>query len=74
VACNVSSERFRRFRPPPSSGSKSKLSLPPASVGFLLGLLFDPEDGGTIFWLTSGSLRTTRRYNPDDYTLHKEKV
>jgi hypothetical protein len=26
-----------------------EISLPPASVGFLLGLIFEPEDGGDIF-------------------------
>jgi hypothetical protein len=29
-------------------GETSKLSLLPASAGFLLGLLFDPEDGGNV--------------------------
>jgi hypothetical protein len=36
--------------------------LVPASVGFLLGLLFDPE--------ALGFLRTTQQYNPEDHTLH----
>jgi hypothetical protein len=37
---------FRVKISPPSSGLKSKHSLPPVSAGFLLGSLFDPEDGG----------------------------
>jgi hypothetical protein len=36
-----------------------KLSLPPASAGFLFELLLDPEDGGDIF------LRNTLCHNPD---------
>jgi hypothetical protein len=40
---------------PPSSASKNKLSYKPAwkqvssKAGFLLGLFFDPEDGGDMF-------------------------
>jgi hypothetical protein len=35
-------------------------------VGFLLGLFFDHEDGGDMF-------RTTRRYIPEDGTLHNHR-
>jgi hypothetical protein len=54
---------FRRNISPPSSGSTSKpskLSLPPSSTGFLLGLLFDLEDGGDIFPL---NVRLSLNYN-----------
>jgi hypothetical protein len=37
---------------PPSSGKEirsSGLRLQPASAGFLLGIHFDPEDGGDMF-------------------------
>jgi hypothetical protein len=48
---------LRRTISPPSSGSKNKLSKKPAELllvisvhpSFLLGLFFDPEDGGDIF-------------------------
>jgi hypothetical protein len=39
---------FQRNMSPPSSESKNKPSLPPVS-GFLLRLLFDPEEGRDIF-------------------------
>jgi hypothetical protein len=64
VVTPCSSEGTRRFgrTSPPRSGSKSKqskkpaeadgklsqLSFPPASAGFLFGLLFDPEGGGDM--------------------------
>jgi hypothetical protein len=44
---------------------QEKNSLPSASSGFLLGLLFDPEDGGDIFLRNVGFLLATLRYNPD---------
>jgi hypothetical protein len=48
------SPTFQRYISPPSSGSKCKLSenqqkqaaVSASSAGFLLGLHFDPEDGG----------------------------
>jgi hypothetical protein len=38
----------------------SRVKLPSASTGFLLGLQFHPEDGGCML------LRITRRYSPHD--------
>jgi hypothetical protein len=29
---------------------KAELSLPSTSAGFLVGLLFDPEEGGDVFF------------------------
>jgi hypothetical protein len=46
---------FQRNIPSPSSGLnrgsrwQAELSILPSCVGFLRGLLFDPEDGGYIF-------------------------
>jgi hypothetical protein len=37
-----------------SSGSKPRFSLPPASAGFLLGLLFGHDDGGGMFLQNDG--------------------
>jgi hypothetical protein len=59
---------------PPSSGLESKLSrepletclcLPPASVDFLLCLLFNPEGRGEIL----GLLLTTQCRNPKYHTI-----
>jgi hypothetical protein len=38
---------------------QAELSLLPATAGFLLGSLFDPEDRGNMFLQNVGSLRTT---------------
>jgi hypothetical protein len=43
---------FWRNISPPSSGSK--LRMLPISVGFLLGFLFDPEDGNNMFFRNKG--------------------
>jgi hypothetical protein len=45
-----------------------------ASVGFLLCLLFDPEDGDDMFLRKAGFLRTTPHYNPEDCILKKYTV
>jgi hypothetical protein len=36
------------------SGWKTKLNSPSVSIGFLLGLLFGPEDGGDMFFRNVG--------------------
>jgi hypothetical protein len=46
----------------------------PAAGGYLLGLLFDLEEGGDTFLLnTPGCLRTMRNYNPEYRTLHSHR-
>jgi hypothetical protein len=47
-----------------------ELIFPPASAGFLLSVLFDPEDGGDVCLENVGILRITCHYNPEDPTLH----
>jgi hypothetical protein len=59
---------------PRSSEKTQRLSL--ASAGFLLGLLFDPEDGVDMLLRIAGLFPTTQRYNPTGRTfllLHKGK-
>jgi hypothetical protein len=41
------------------------MSLPSASTGFLLDILFNPEDESDMF------LRNTWRYNPEHRTIRK---
>jgi hypothetical protein len=42
--------------------------------GFLLGLFFDPEDGGDMFLRNVFDFqRTTRYYIPEDSTLHNHR-
>jgi hypothetical protein len=60
---------FRRNISPPSSGSKNKrnkVSVTSFHACFLIGTLFDPEDG----WKSVDFQRTTRRYIPENRTLH----
>jgi hypothetical protein len=54
---------FQSNKPPPSSGSKNKESNKPSIsvcyllyIGFLLGLFFDPEDGGDMLLRNIGRL------------------
>jgi hypothetical protein len=47
--------------------------LPTASASFLLGLLFDTEEGGDIFLQTSGFHLRIKRYNPEARTLHSNR-
>jgi hypothetical protein len=76
------SPTFQRNIAPLSSGPKSKQSKKLAqaerkksrllNAGLLLGLLFEPEDGGDIFLRNLGGLYlTTRRYKPGDRILKK---
>jgi hypothetical protein len=52
----------------PTIGSYPEL-LAGFYAGFLLGLFFDPEDGGDMFLQNIGN---TRRYIPEDRTLLDE--
>jgi hypothetical protein len=38
---------------------------------FLLGLMFDPEDGGDIFIRNVGDYQTTRHHIREDCSLHR---
>jgi hypothetical protein len=60
---------FRRSTTSSSSESVRRLIL----EGFLLGLLFDPEDGGDYVYIhpkVGDFSRPTRRYNAENSTLH----
>jgi hypothetical protein len=48
MRCNSDSPSFQSNTSPPSSGSRSRTSLLNASVGFITGLLSDPEDVGDV--------------------------
>jgi hypothetical protein len=61
---------------PPSSGSKNKRSKKPAckqaasSANFLLGLFFDPDVEGDMFFLNVVDFQLfTQRYFAEDRTL-----
>jgi hypothetical protein len=69
--CAESQSRFRKNMLHSSSGLKSKLGFTCwlLLVGFLLCILFDPEEGGDMFLRNDGTLSTEyialypRRYN-----------
>jgi hypothetical protein len=44
-------------------------SLPPASAKFLLGLLFDPEDGSSMSLWNAGLFLHYKAYNREDHIL-----
>jgi hypothetical protein len=48
----------------------SCLGLPPASACFLLGLLFEPEDGNDEVLRKADFLVTKRGYTPEDFSSH----
>jgi hypothetical protein len=48
---------------------KNRISLPPASVGFLSDIIFDPEDERDVFLRNTRLLPMTRHYNPSDRTI-----
>jgi hypothetical protein len=48
------SPMFQRYISPPSSAKQEILSILSAFAGFLLGLLFSPEDGGDMFFRNVG--------------------
>jgi hypothetical protein len=54
------------------SRRQAEVGFSSASGGFFLGLLFDLEDGRDTSSETLGSLRTRRRYNPEDVCENME--
>jgi hypothetical protein len=68
---NGESPTFWKNISAPSSLSKNKPSRQQASVfaGFLLGLIFDPEDGDDMFQRNFGLPPHYRRYNAEDPVL-----
>jgi hypothetical protein len=69
---HLQGQRINQTRNQHEAGRKLGL---PASAGFLLGLFFNPEDGGdTFLQMSVDSLHTTQHYIPDDRTLKTTAV
>jgi hypothetical protein len=64
----------RRDISPPSSESKNKFRLLPASAGLLLDWLLDPQDGGDIYLWNLDFQRTTPRYILKYHLLWKPQI